>query len=155
MNSSAARPLPLEEPRRVSRPGQRPERKPAPAPRTRLRTKVLSVCLVLAFFGLFVVVISRFANISEVNEGLDVLEQKLASAQEETQKLRTELNMALSLDEVRTRAGSLHMDTPGEDRKVYVTLPEATKAPSAAKKDAQADDTGDQGFFDMLLSLLD
>jgi len=155
MNGSAARPLPVPEPRRVTRPGHRPVRQPAPEPKTGLRTKAASVCLVLAFFALFVVVISRFAYISEVNEGIDVLEQKLETATEDTQKLRTQLNMALSLDEVRTRAGNLNMEAPGEDRKVYVTLPEATKAPSAARKDQQADDTGNQGFFDMLLSLLD
>jgi hypothetical protein len=155
INGSAARPIPVEEPRRVPRPGQRPAVKPASVPKTGLRAKVASICLVLAFFALFAVLISRFAYISEVNEGLKVLKHELADTKEETQKLKTKLNMALSLDEVRTRAGYLEMDTPGEDQKVYVKLPEATKAPSAAKKDPKEHDTGYQGIFDMLLSLLD
>ncbi|MFZ5975478.1 MAG: hypothetical protein ACOYU3_08735 [Bacillota bacterium] len=157
-NGSAAKNLPLTAPapRRERQARPRTEQKPKVAPKSTLRRKMASVCLVLTFFALFVVVIMRFAYIDEVNSDLKTLKQELSAAKEETRKLRTQMNTTLSLDEVRTRAGTdLDMNTPGGDQKIYVTLPEEKQAPVSSANKTTEDNKQFQGIYDMLLGLLD
>ena len=155
-NGSAAEHLPMPEPapqrERHIRP--RPEQEPKAAPKSHLRGNVASICIILAFFALLIVVITRFAYIDEVNDDLKTLEQELAQAKHQTGQLRTQMNMTLSLDEVRTRAGAdMDMETPGEDQKVYVTLPEDKQDPVTSADTEE--ETKFYGIYDTILGLLD
>lgn len=133
----------------------RPEKRTRAVHKASFRRNVALACAVLLFFALSIVVIMRFAYIDEVNDDIRSLKRELSSAKEETQKLRLQMNMTLSLDEVRKRAGSdLGMEAPGEDQKVYVTLPEE-KQDTPAADDTQNDGSQKHGLFDMLLGLLD
>lgn len=151
MNGNAARNLPQEAPRPQRRAVRQPEARTRPAPRHALK-RTGAVLLVLAFFALFATVVTRFAAIEEINAQLDTLKTDLKSAQLETEQLRRQASMGLNLGEVEYRAGTeLNMEMPGKDDEVFVTLPEATKAPAAEPEDK----TEFKGVFDLLLGLLD
>ena len=155
-NGSAAQymPMPGPAPQRERRGRPRQDQKPKAAPKTRLGRKTGSILLVLAFFALLVVVITRYAYIDEVNEDVKALEHELAEAKYQTDQLRTQMNMTLSLDEVRARAGTdLDMEIPGKDQKVYVTLPEDRQDPVTSAN--AEEETKSYGIFDAILGLLD
>lgn len=118
---STARPLPKQEPQRQSQRRTRPQKRPAP--RQHMAVSLFSVVGMAAAMMMLVLVIFGYSQVYASAERLDELESQVQSLREDNQKLQSQYDTSINLEEVETRARELGMQQPSAKQIVSIQVP--------------------------------
>lgn len=115
----------------------------------KVKAKAVMWVLLLAAFGL--VVIYRYAMITELNYNINKANKQYQELQNENIRLEAEIVKKLDLQKIREAAETrLGMQKPDEAQYVYVNVPKTDFTKLAEGNPAQNNETGISGLFDKI-----